>query len=224
MLPLDLHVLSLQLAFILSQDQTLHCNNIYLPNIYKKTSGEKSSVQDAPIIIRVNSITHYIIYYVIDGSFTQEKYISCSCTTCIVYEILSKIDSFWLPDFSFRKADAKIRTLLYIFQIFSKVFFFFISQLSVRKEKQTKKKLNPQPTTPLTNLSKLAALVLESGCKSTAFKHINKINLKLFFEESSKINTNLLIMKYVVEHKNNKKETKDKKSTPYILYIKRKAA
>ena len=31
-------------------------------------------------------------------------------------------------------------------------------------------------------------------------------------------------MKYVVEHKNNKKETKDKKSTPYILYIKRKAA
>ncbi len=26
MLPLDLHVLSLSLAFILSQDQTLHCN------------------------------------------------------------------------------------------------------------------------------------------------------------------------------------------------------
>ena len=27
-------------------------------------------------------------------------------------------------------------------------------------------------------------------------------------------------MKCVVEHKNNKKETKDKKNTPYILYIK----
>jgi hypothetical protein len=27
-LPLDLHVLSLPLAFILSQDQTLHCNVI----------------------------------------------------------------------------------------------------------------------------------------------------------------------------------------------------
>jgi hypothetical protein len=26
-LPFDLHVLSLPLAFILSQDQTLHCNN-----------------------------------------------------------------------------------------------------------------------------------------------------------------------------------------------------
>ena len=28
-LPLDLHVLSLPLAFILSQDQTLHCINFY---------------------------------------------------------------------------------------------------------------------------------------------------------------------------------------------------
>ena len=30
MLPLDLHVLSLPLAFILSQDQTLHCINLYI--------------------------------------------------------------------------------------------------------------------------------------------------------------------------------------------------
>ena len=30
MLPLDLHVLSLSLAFILSQDQTLHCYIIFL--------------------------------------------------------------------------------------------------------------------------------------------------------------------------------------------------
>ena len=30
MLPLDLHVLSLPLAFILSQDQTLHCKNLFL--------------------------------------------------------------------------------------------------------------------------------------------------------------------------------------------------
>ena len=29
MLPLDLHVLSLSLAFILSQDQTLHCQYFY---------------------------------------------------------------------------------------------------------------------------------------------------------------------------------------------------
>ena len=30
LLPHDLHVLSLPLAFILSQDQTLHCNNPYV--------------------------------------------------------------------------------------------------------------------------------------------------------------------------------------------------
>ena len=30
-LPLDLHVLGLSLAFILSQDQTLRCNFIYFP-------------------------------------------------------------------------------------------------------------------------------------------------------------------------------------------------
>jgi hypothetical protein len=29
-LPFVLHVLCLPLAFILSQDQTLHCNNLYL--------------------------------------------------------------------------------------------------------------------------------------------------------------------------------------------------
>ena len=29
LMPLDLHVLSLPLAFILSQDQTLHCTSIY---------------------------------------------------------------------------------------------------------------------------------------------------------------------------------------------------
>ena len=45
-----------------------------------------------------------------------------------------------------------------------------------------------------------------------------------FFKEIPKINTNLLIMKCVVEHKNNKKGRKNENNTPYILYIKRKAA
>ena len=35
MLPLDLHVLSLPLAFILSQDQTLHCNISFLKYLLK---------------------------------------------------------------------------------------------------------------------------------------------------------------------------------------------
>src|SRR5660397_26243 len=41
MLPLDLHVLSLPLAFILSQDQTLHCKNLFL-NLFTKTNPVNS--------------------------------------------------------------------------------------------------------------------------------------------------------------------------------------
>ena len=36
MLPLDLHVLSLPLAFILSQDQTLHLINLYIESLERE--------------------------------------------------------------------------------------------------------------------------------------------------------------------------------------------
>ena len=63
-----------------------------------------------------------------DGSFyfTQDRFFlrnkSCSCTTCIVYVNLFK-DRFFYVGFLFRKADAKVKTFKYIFQIFSEVFF-----------------------------------------------------------------------------------------------------
>ena len=51
MLPLDLHVLSLPLAFILSQDQTLHCINIYISqpepdalNFWPASRGQESTL------------------------------------------------------------------------------------------------------------------------------------------------------------------------------------
>ena len=80
-----------------------------------------------------------------DGSFyfTQDRFFlrnkSCSCTTCIVYVNLFK-DRFFYVGFLFRKADAKVKTFKYIFQIFSEVFFhlsFFPSSL-LRKEEQGK--------------------------------------------------------------------------------------
>ena len=41
-LPLDLHVLGLPLAFILSQDQTLHCKKSLMPlRFYKNQSSYK---------------------------------------------------------------------------------------------------------------------------------------------------------------------------------------
>jgi hypothetical protein len=39
-LPLDLHVLSLPLAFILSQDQTLRCKNLFLLYFTKNDPGK----------------------------------------------------------------------------------------------------------------------------------------------------------------------------------------
>ena len=48
-LPLDLHVLSLSLAFILSQDQTLHCKSIVIYPI----RGDISSVQDVENLLTV---------------------------------------------------------------------------------------------------------------------------------------------------------------------------
>ena len=70
-------------------------------------------------------------------SFLRNK--SCSCTTCIVYVNLFK-DRFFYVGFLFRKADAKVKTFKYIFQIFSEVFFhlsFFPSSL-LRKGEQGK--------------------------------------------------------------------------------------
>ena len=49
-LPLDLHVLSLPLAFILSQDQTLHCKNLFL-NLFTKTNPVNSIQNTNKLII-----------------------------------------------------------------------------------------------------------------------------------------------------------------------------
>ncbi|RGM52558.1 hypothetical protein DXC07_17685 [Bacteroides uniformis] len=73
---------------------------------------------------------------------------TCSCTTCIVYVNLFK-DRLFHDCYSFQKADAKVRTLKHIFQIFSEVFFhfFFFSFLVVslveREAKRKRKKKKP---------------------------------------------------------------------------------
>ena len=99
MLPLDLHVLSLYLAFILSQDQTLHCNNIFfncsVDNLLKDSKS-----------ININ----------IDGScFFRTPYIyitysAPACTTCLFILNLSKNSFTSISVFS-RKCFAKIKRL-----------------------------------------------------------------------------------------------------------------
>ena len=131
MLPLDLHVLSLQLAFILSQDQTLHCKSIV-----SQHKADLCSVQDAVQFIdfiNTLSLMHITIY--IRQVLTVLFF---SCTTCIVYQYFKEHLAFVL------KAGAKVRGFILTTKYFRKFFFAFLFlsflRLSQRKGKKVKKK------------------------------------------------------------------------------------
>ncbi len=104
MLPLDLHVLSLSLAFILSQDQTLRCSNCFM------------SLLKIPSFLQVQV-------------FLLTVFILNTCTT-VVYVNFSKnsYQSF------LSKRGAKVRIFIFIFQIFFEVFsiYFFRKLLPER--------------------------------------------------------------------------------------------
>ena len=81
----------------------------------------------------------------------------------------------------FSKADAKVRTLFHIFQIFSEVFFifsFFKSSL-LRKEEQRKRTVVTARVSKSMSIN--AALILKAGAKVRTLFHILQINLKFFF-------------------------------------------
>ena len=108
-----------------------------------------------------------------DGSFyfTQDRFFfrnkSCSCTTCIVYVNLFK-DRFFYVGFLFRKADAKVKTFKYIFQIFSEVFFHlsFSRHLSCERENKEKIRFTDPDSRKSVNQR---CLLFESGCKGKNF-------------------------------------------------------
>ena len=92
-LPLDLHVLSLSLAFILSQDQTLRCFKLFLLI---------SLAQDPFHCTFVSTVS------------------SSSCTTGVIYVIPSKIFAIKYHRFSF--AGAKVETISELTKCFEKKF------------------------------------------------------------------------------------------------------
>ncbi len=108
---------------------------------------------------------------------------SCSCTTCIVYVNLFK-DRFFYVGFLFRKADAKVKTFKYIFQIFSEVFFhlsFFPSSL-LRKGEQ-KKDCFTDPDSRK-SVSTNAAYFLKAGAKVRTLFHIFQMFSEVFFHSA----------------------------------------
>ena len=114
-------------------------------------------------------------------SFFRNK--SCSCTTCIVYVNLFK-DRFFYVGFLFRKADAKVKTFKYIFQIFSEVFFhlsFFPSSL-LRKGRTRKRFV--LPTRVQEKVSTNAAYFLKAGAKVRTLFHIFQMFSEVFFHSA----------------------------------------
>ena len=129
MLPLDLHVLSLELAFILSQDQTLHCKSIV-----SQHKADLCSVQDAVQFIDfINTLRLTHIYIYIRQVLTVLFF---SCTTCIVYQYFKELVAFVL------KAGAKVRGFILTTKCFRKFFFRFsfsiVSQTLLAKGKEGK--------------------------------------------------------------------------------------
>ena len=110
---------------------------------------------------------------------------TCSCTTCIVYVNLFKDRSFH-DCYSFQKADAKVRTLKHIFQIFSEVFFSFFfflfpRRLSCRKGGKKKKEEKPGHRF-LKEECQLALLSFsKAGAKVRTLKHNFQMFRKFFF-------------------------------------------
>ena len=148
MLPLDLHVLSLQLAFILSQDQTLHCKSIV-----SQHKADFCSVQDAVQFIDfINTLClmHITIYIrqVLTVLFFFLYYLYC-------LSIFQRTCCFRF------KSGCKGKRFYFNYQMFSEVFFAFLFlsflRLSQRKGKKVKKK-NKTP------------FLCESDCKDKNFQ------------------------------------------------------
>ena len=111
-------------------------------------------------------------------SFLRNK--SCSCTTCIVYVNLFK-DRFFYVGFLFRKADAKVKTFKYIFQIFSEVFFIFPFSRHLSCERENKRKI-VLPTRIQEKVCQPTLLTFwKRGAKVRTLFHIFQMFSEVFF-------------------------------------------
>ena len=134
----------------------------------------------------LKKLFNYLYIISIDGSFfypdTYLKKLRMYLLLYYLYCLCKSVQrSLVLRLLFFSKADAKVRTLFHIFQIFSEVFFifsFFKSSL-LRKEEQRKRTVVTARISK--RLSNNAALILKAGAKVRTLFHILQINLKFFF-------------------------------------------
>ena len=85
--------------------------------------------------------------------------------------------------FLFRKADAKVKTFKYIFQIFSEVFFIFPFSRHLSCERENKGKV-VLPTRIQEKVSTNAAYFLKAGAKVRTLFHIFQMFSEVFFHSA----------------------------------------
>ena len=105
-LPLDLHVLSLPLAFILSQDQTLHCKNLFL-NLFTKINPVNS-------IQNTNKLIFDEIFHISPGCLLHNFKELLSSVAFSEGGSLRSLFCFW---------DDKVNISYLLFQIKNEIFF-----------------------------------------------------------------------------------------------------
>ena len=133
----------------------------------------------------LKKLFNYLYIISIDGSFfypdTYLKKLRMYLLLYYLYCLCKSVQrSLVLRLLFFSKADAKVRTLFHIFQIFSEVFFifsFFKSSL-LRKEEQRKRTVVTARVSKSMSIN--AALILKAGAKVRTLFHILQINLKFF--------------------------------------------
>ena len=149
-------MLSLSLAFILSQDQTLRCYNCFLFNLFRPGRLLTYSVQAVSFIDGVQ-FTFFCLYFLF----------SCLCKS------YSKNSSF------FRKRGAKVMLFYLYLQIFSEVFFLFSRTPSGFA--WASQPHRPHPEYLITTA--LTAISLDCGCKGRYFFSPHQMFLPLFLKE-----------------------------------------
>ena len=160
MLPLDLHVLSLSLAFILSQDQTLRCLNCF-------------------IILAPESV-------IVVQSHTFWRYQSGKLIFLILVLLVELCKSLKeLLSLSFLDCGCKGKDFFLTSKFFGEKFSSFFSQADLRAVGNYRL---AQPTSSPTQgylhvfIISEAPFSLECGCKSNAIKHTVQIYRALFFK------------------------------------------
>ena len=146
MLPLDLHVLSLSLAFILSQDQTLHCKILFRNFVLAGSCVHESRL----------------------SSFFDSRSLRCFVHVNILKN--SSLSRLHPRPFLEAKADAKIKRFSLPFQIFFKVFSNFFRGVSLQLTFTPPRFISTTSKELRQPLSSLAPPFRFSGCKDNSIK------------------------------------------------------